>query len=318
MVKKSFLFYVIFPLLLTTLACRLTGEATATPTPIPLLLLPDETPATAVPLPPTAVLNLPATATPQPETAVASPTTPPTAALPDPATPATPVPPTDIPAPPTLAQTGEFFSPGQQDRPALEPGGFAQYSVLGAQFQPILFFAETSSEADLILAVVAGTDQISGGLAALQPVAQADFSPAARPEILVYAPDADGPYSLIVGNQGPARGETAVYLFDTATDAPQATHYRGETLGAGENKQYAIRSNGGRPVIVFVDPLDQSDLVLRIKDAAGGTLTEANFSGSGSAESAFVLPLRTTDYLIEVGEVNGRLASFTLVVIALE
>jgi hypothetical protein len=320
MMKKSVLFWALIPLLLAALACNFSGETPPTATPIPLLSLPGETTEAAEP--PTAVstassLSLPATSTPlpSPEAATA------TAVSGDPTTP------TAVPAtlPPTAAaagttavpQTGDFFSPGQQDRPTIEPGGFRQYSVQGQQFQPFLFFAETASDADLLLATIAGTAPFSGRLADLQPLAQADFSPAARPEVLIYSPDADTAYSLIVGNKGPARGETAVYLFDAVTDAPLATHYRGETLAAGQSKSFPAQSNGGRPVIAFVDPLDQSDLVLRIKDAAGSVLTEANFSGPGSAEAVFVLPLRTTDYVIEVGEVNGRSASFTLVVVRL-
>lgn len=325
MKNRASLRWLILPWLLLALACRLTGETPPEATPIPLLPPLDQIETTLVPptdptLPPAPLPPDPAeTETAEatslaPATPIATPTSPPsptaTGAAPT-ATASATTPPTAVP------QTGDFFGPGQQDRATLEPGGFRLYDVLGVQFQPLLFFAETADNANLLLATIV-EDAAPGSLADLQPLAQADFSPVARPEILIYSPDADGPYRLLVGNQGPARGETAVYVFDAATDAPLATHYRGESLAAGENKQYAIRSNGGRPVIAFVDPLDQSDLVLRIKDANGALLTEANFSGPGSAESAFVLPLRATDYVIEVGEVNGRLATFTLVVVRLD
>jgi hypothetical protein len=323
MKKRASLLWLILPWLLLALACRLTGETLPEATPIPLLPPPDQVETTLVPpsdptlppspLPPDPAETAEATAL-APGTPVATPTSPPsptaTGAAPSGTASATT-------APTAVPQTGDFFGPGQQDRTTLEPGGFRLYNVLGAQFQPLLFFAETADDANLLLATIA-EDAAPGSLADIRPLAQADFSPAARPEILIYSPDADGPYRLLVGNQGPARGETAVYVFDAATDAPLATHYRGESLAPGENKQYAARSNGGRPVIAFVDPLDQSDLVLRIKDANGAVLTEANFSGPGSAESAFVLPLRATDYVIEVGEVNGRSATFTLVVIRLD
>lgn len=323
MMKRTSLLWLILPWLLLTLACRLTGETAPTATPIPLLPPPNQM-ETAVsppldPTPPPSPLPLvpEEVETTAPTTPVATATTP---SQPTPTTTsAAPLTPTLAAAPATaVPQTSDFFGPGQQDRTTLEPGGFRQYNVLGVQFQPLLFFAETADNANLLLAVVAEAAAPATNLADLRPLAQADFSPAARPEILIYSPDADGPYSLIVGNQGPARGETAVYVFDAATDTPLATHYRGESLAAGESKQYAVRSNGGRPVIAFVDPLDQSNLVLRIKDAGGNVLTEANFSGPGSAESAFVLPLRATDYVIEVGEVNGRSATFTLVVVRLD
>jgi hypothetical protein len=317
MMKRTSLLWLILPWLLLTMACRLTGETPPAATPIPLLPPPDQI-ETAVSPPPDPT-DLPAPLPPTPEAAETAVATATAASLPtSTATRAALLTPTLAAAPATaVPQTGDFFGPGQQDRTTLEPGGFRQYNVLGVQFQPLLFFAETADNANLLLAVVA-EGAAPGSLADLRPLAQADFSPAARPEILIYSPDADGPYRLIVGNQGPARGETAVYVFDAATDTPLATHYRGEALAAGENKQFAASSNGGRPVIAFVDPLDQSDLVLRIKDASGNVLTEANFSGPGSAESAFVLPLRATDYVIEVGEVNGRSATFTLVVVRLD
>ncbi len=325
MKNRASLRWLILPWLLLVLACRLTGVTPPEATPIPLLPPPDQIETTLVP-PPDPTLP-PSPLPPDPTetaeaTSIATPIIPPsptaTGAAPTAMASATASATATATAPPTaVPQTGDFFGPGQQDRTTLEPGGFRLYDVLGVQFQPLLFFAETADNANLLLATIV-EDAAPGSLADLQPLAQADFSPAARPEILIYSPDADGPYRLLVGNQGPARGETAVYVFDAATDAPLATHYRGESLAAGENKQYAARSNGGRPVIAFVDPLDQSDLVLRIRDANGALLTEANFSGPGSAESAFVLPLRATDYVIEVGEVNGRSATFTLVVVRLD
>jgi hypothetical protein len=316
--QKRYLWFVGLVLLAAMAACRLSGTPTATPvpTPIPTLVGGGQDEVTAVsPSLPTPI----ATFTPVQATAVpdASTDTPATAT-----TPATAVATATTVAQATAAATavpvGSVFGPGQQDQVTLEPGGFKSYSVQGVQFQPLLFFAETANDGDLLLATVAGENPAITSLDAITPLAEADFSPAARPEVMIYSPDADGLYTLVVGNQGPAVAETAVYLFDTATDSPLATHYRDETLAAGASKSYAVQSNGGRPVIAFVDPQDQSDLVLRFKDAAGSVLTEANFSGPGSAETAFVLPLRTTDYIIEISAATGGAATFTLVVVALE
>ncbi|MCB8988561.1 MAG: hypothetical protein H6661_12525 [Ardenticatenaceae bacterium] len=40
---------------------------------------------------------------------------------------------------------------------------------------------------------------------------------------MVFTPEADGVYTLIIGNQGCGAGKRAVYLFDEATDTPIAT-----------------------------------------------------------------------------------------------
>ncbi|MCB8988562.1 MAG: hypothetical protein H6661_12530 [Ardenticatenaceae bacterium] len=47
-------------------------------------------------------------------------------------------------------------------------------------------------------------------------------------------------------------------------------------------------------------------------------MNEANYSGPGSPEAAFVLPLRTTDYTIEISTANGGAAAYTLIVFPLE
>ncbi len=316
--QKRYLWFVELVLLAAMVACRLSGTPTATPvpTPIPTVVGGEQDGVTAVaPIPPTPI----ATFTPVEATAVSDAPTDIPATMTAPATSttaATAVAQATEEA--TAVPVGSVFGPGQQDQVTLEPGGFKTYSVQGTQFQPLLFFAETADEGDLLLATVAGENPTITSLSGLVSQAEADFSPAARPEVLLYSPDADGVYTLVVGNQGPAVAETAVYLFDTATDTPLATHYRGETLAAGASKSYPVQSRGARPVVAFADPQDQSDLVLRFKDAAGSVLTEANFSGSGSAETAFVLPMRVTDYTIEVSTANGGAATFTLVVVVLE
>jgi len=294
-----------------SLACNFSGDPTATavPTPIPTQVVIEggETAVlpTAIPLPTDTAVPPAAT-----DTAVAQPTatateTPETAAV-------------DTAASPTPAMVGtavRLFGPGQQDSFALEPGGVKTYPIHGVRFQPMFVFAEASGEADLRLAM-AGETAVNDPAAAT-PLTEANFNPAGRPEVMVFSPDADGLYTLIVGNKGSGAGETAVYLFDEATDTPLATHYRGETLAAGQTKSFAVQSNGGRPVVAFAVPRDQSDLVLKFVEA-GSIANEANYSGPGSAEAAFVLPLRTTDYTIEISAANGGAAAFTLIVVVLE
>ncbi len=309
--------FALIVLLVSSLACNFSGTPTATavPTPIPTQAVAagDATAVlpTAIPLPTHTAVPAPATAT---ETATAVSQAEATATLRLPAdSPTTAVSPT----PAMVGTAVRLFGPGQQDAFSLEPGAFKTYTIQGVKFQPLFVFAEIDGDADLTLKVAAGTDTAVANPAAAAPLAEADFSPAGRPEVLVFSADEDGFYTLIVGNKGSGAGETAVYLFDEATDTPLATHYRGETLAAGQTKSFIVQSNGGRPVVAFAEPLDQSDLVLKFIEA-GSIANEANFSGPGSAEAAFVLPLRTTDYTIEISTASGGAATFTLIVVPLE
>ena len=302
-----------------TLACNFAGSPTPAQTPIPTraevtggetAVLP-----TAIPLP--TETAVPVTVT-DAATAVSVPTAEATTAETMTATPPAATSGPAASGSPTPAMVGtavRLFGPGQQDSFILEPGGIKPYPIQGVRFQPLFVFAEASGEVDLRLAV-AGETAVADPAAAT-PLAEADFNPAGRPEVMVFSPDNDGLYTLIVGNKGSGAGETAVYLFDEATDTPLATHYRGETLAAGQTKRYTVQSNGGRPIVAFAQPLDRSDLVLKFIEA-GSTANEANYSGPGSAEAAFVLPLRTTDYTIEISTANGGAAAFTLIVVPLE
>ena len=310
--NKLIIWFALLSLVGLTLACNFSGTPTATPVPTPIPTQVPEDGATAVlptalPLSTDTAVPVTAeatnTAVPQPTATATRP--PDTAAAEATATVATPT-------PAMVGTAMRLFGPGQQDAFTLEGGASKTYTLQGVKFQPVFIFAETDGEADLALAVVEGTDT-----AVTNPLAEANFNPAGRPEVLVFSPDADGFYTLVVGNEGSGAGETAVYLFDEATDTPLATHYRGETLAAGQTKSYPVQSNGGRPVVAFAVPRDQSDLVLKFIEA-GSVANEANYSGPGSAEAAFVLPLRTTDYTIEISAANGGAAAFTLIVVALQ
>ena len=59
-------------------------------------------------------------------------------------------------------------------------------------------------------------------------------------------------------------------------------------------------------------------MALDILSADGTLLTTANFSGPGGVETAYVLPLGTTDYTVKVREANGAAAAFQILVITLE
>ncbi len=319
MQRKIAIWFGLFSLMGLVLACNFSATPTATPipTPIPTRAVMEggvtAVPPTVVLLPTNTAVSAatPATAVPTPEQAAtkAQPTTraQPTASLSE----------VVQPTPAMVGTAVHLFGPGQQDKFTLAAGAFKTYTIQGVKFQPLFVFAETTGEANLILKAAAGTDTAVSNPAAAAPLAEADFSPAGRPEVLVFSPDADGFYTLIVGNQGSGAGETAVFLFDANTDTPLATHYRGESLAAGQTKSFTAQSNDGRPVVAFAQPLDQSDLVLKFIEA-GSIANEANYSGPGSAEAAFVLPLRATNYTIEISTADGGAASFTLIVVPLE
>ena len=89
-------------------------------------------------------------------------------------------------------------------------------------------------------------------------------------------------------------------------------------MGVGTEKVYSVTSCGARPVIVVVDPTDESDLALDVLGGDNALLTTANYGGPGGAETAYVLPLGTATYSIKIREANGGAAAFQILVIAME
>jgi hypothetical protein len=109
-----------------------------------------------------------------------------------------------------------------------------------------------------------------------------------------------------------------LYLYDAAQAVPGAVHQPNVTLAAGETKQFQVESRGGRPVLIFVDPVDQSDIGVTITTADGQNIADANYSGPGSAEAAFVLPLETTRYTVTVKEINNAPSQINVLLVPLE
>jgi hypothetical protein len=207
--------------------------------------------------------------------------------------------------------------PGQSNSAPLSEGQFVAYGYEGQEFQPALLFVEPADTVDVALAAYPGDIVTGSELSGLAPLNEANFSAAGGPEILVITPDEDGRHSLVVSSRSGEGGYTA-YLYDAVSDAPGAAVRQADSLAAGETKRYTVQSNGARPVVVFVDPTDQSNVALRVKDGGGSTVAEANFSGARSAEALFVLPLQTTAYTVEIYEATAAAASYEVAVIALE
>ena len=320
--------------LLLTLALALVGSAACdrmpgetdeslppVTTPTEVLLLPTPiTDATAAATTVFATAEVPATAAPsvttEPPTDEPATDEPPTD---EPAT-AAPSPtaaqlPTDA-ASPTAAPSGELFAPGQVDGATLAAGGAMSYLVQGRRFMPVILFVEPQNPLDVALAAYSG--DLSGQTTpAGVALASADNALAGRPEILVLSPESDGLFTFVV-RAASGEGNFTAHLFDLTTPAPGVVIQQADTLAAGTEKVYSVTSRGARPLIVVVDPTDQSDLALDVIGADNALLTTANYGGPGGAETAYVLPLGTASYSIKIREVNGGAAAFQILVITME
>ena len=248
------------------------------------------------------------------------------------AEPPTDEPPTDEPATvaptaeasPTVAAPAEsptagasnLFVPGQVDGATLAAGGAVSYLVEGRRFAPIILFVEPENTLDVALAAYSG--DLSGQTTpAVTALAAADNALAGRPEILVLSPESDGMFTFVVRATS-GEGNFVAHLFDLTTPAPGVVIQQPDMLAAGTEKVYTVTSRGARPVIVVIDPTDQSDVALDVMGADNALLTTANYSGPGGAETAYVLPLGTVSYSIKIREVNNGPAAFQIVVITME
>jgi hypothetical protein len=209
------------------------------------------------------------------------------------------------------------LTPGQSDAAPLAEGGFKPYGYDGLEFQPALLFVEPADTLDVSLSAYLGDVAPGVELAGLTPLIETDSNTEGGPEILVITPEEDGRHTLVVRSVSGEGGYTA-YLYDAVSDTQGAAVRQADTLAVGQTKTYAVQSNGARPVIVFADPVDESDLIVRVTDSNGNVAAEANFSGPGSAEALFVLPLETTTYTVQVSEISGAVSSYNVAVITLE
>lgn len=289
--KRPFLFLILL-LVTTSLACGLLPTPTPEPTPIPTITLAPVGGATAVPRE-TAVSAATTAVLP---TAIIAETTVPTAA------PTAEIGETETAVPVPIV-SGELFAPGQKVSGTLAAGGEDSYLIDGVKFMPRFAFVETQDEIDLLL-TAANTE--------------ANFSGVGGPEVLVFTADDNGRFDLIVRNESETSGDYTLYLYDAAQAVPGAVHQPNIVLAAGTTTQFQVESNGGRPVLIFVDPVDQSDIGVTITTTDGQAVAEANYSGAGSAEAAFVLPLETSRYIVTVREINNAASQINVLLVPLE
>jgi hypothetical protein len=215
---------------------------------------------------------------------------------------------------PVLAPLGTI-APGQQTNGSLAGGDTQFYSFEGIKFEPVIAFVEGDDDLDIALSAYQGTVGAGTDLGQLQPVSQGDFGGPGQPEILVITPEEDVPITVAVQGNG-TTGNFTLYMYDGTTPAAN-TRLVNDSVEPGQTRNYKALSNGGRPVIIFIDPIDQSDVVLQVQYESGELITEANFGGPGSAETAFVLPRADTAYTIFVSTVSDETAVYNLVIVTL-
>lgn len=216
---------------------------------------------------------------------------------------------------PVVAPPG-MIAPGQQASGSVASSEIQVYSFIGTKFEPVMVFVEGDDALNIAVAAYEGTVSTGTDLSQLTPVAQADFSAAGRPEVMIITPNEDGEHTVVISGSSSTAGNYTLYMYNGTTPAAN-TRLVSDSLAAGETKNYKALSNGGRPVIVYVDQTGQSDLILQILDDNDELITEANFGGPNSAETAFVLPLEETAYTILISTVGGETAVYNLVIVTL-
>ena len=288
-------FFLLMGLVFLVSACRDTGTAVPTPTLLPIPILETVIESTAVSLPTdisvtetavpivTAVTEQEVTAT---DTSVAA---------------DTPIIMPLLTVPPV--------QPALVNEPvivALTDGARAIYTFEGTRFEPRLFFVEASENLDTAVTVYAASASNDTDLTSLTAEATADNAGPGIPEMVVFTPDRDGEFSLMVTGKG--EGTAVVHSVDSRTTTSASA------LAAGEVGKSASFNNDAQATYIFVAPVGQVDLTLRAVSLDGEQITEANFGGPGSAEALFVLPPQSAGFNFEVTETNGAPAEYHLFV----
>ncbi|MEM7798811.1 MAG: hypothetical protein AAF633_06460, partial [Chloroflexota bacterium] len=150
---------------------------------------------------------------------------------------------------------------------------------------------------------------------------EVDFNGPGLPELLAFRPadTDDGQYTVLVSTTGEVEGALPyrLYAFDSVTASPHVVNGSVITLPPGGSQRFTASSNGGKPVAVFARPATRSNVKISI-GSGGSSLIEADFGGTNSFESAYVLPIRTTAYEIDITNVGENEGSFEVLIVALQ
>jgi len=200
----------------------------------------------------------------------------------------------------------ERFAPGQQATVTLADAEFAAFPFSGAALETLLFFAEPDDDLDVDLAVYDAAVTAESDLSALTPLLEANIGAAGVPEVLVFVPEDEGDFSLVVSATG--SGDATIHFFDVQTRGTA------NTLAAGELFTGQFYSNISRPVLIFVDPVEEADIVIRATTAEDEVVAESNYGGPGAAEVLFMLPPQPAGFNFEISEATGMPAQYHLFV----
>ncbi|MFK7804772.1 MAG: hypothetical protein AB8G95_24260 [Anaerolineae bacterium] len=148
---------------------------------------------------------------------------------------------------------------------------------------------------------------------------EANFSGQGFMEVIAYTPKEDGEVSIVVTSSADSDGLYRLYVFDQTTASPNIVYNQTVQLDGGQTTPIGVTSNGGKPIVAFINPLDAAvDGKIAIKNSGGSIVTEANYAGGGSYETSFVLPLTTTGFSVEMTNVSGTTGFFEILVLAIQ
>ena len=321
------------------LTLLLGGCGADTPEAVEVSELPTLAATIPLPLPPTNVPpTLAATNTPVP-TPSATPTVTNTPLPTD--TPVVSFAPTDIPTPtrffgllPTKTPIVEVATPEptvSSDMGYLGeigPREFKVYIFEALEDQTIFAAVRVKPELDIGLQVFEGNitgearaqgTSVQNYLKSNAPNRAADFNGKGLMEVIAYTPREDGEISIVVTSTADSSGTFRFYAFNQTTSSANIVYNQTVQLDSGQTTQVGATSNGGKPVVTFINPLSSgADARIVIKNSGGTVLTDANYAGGGSYETAYMLPPRTTSYSIELSNVGGSTESFEILIVALQ
>lgn len=148
---------------------------------------------------------------------------------------------------------------------------------------------------------------------------EANFNDAGLMETLAFTPKEDGDVTIVVTSSAGDEGRYRLYAFDAATASPNVVYNQTVELGSSQATTVATTSNGGKPVVAFINPIDGSlDGQIVLAQDNGIVLTTSNYVGPGLYESAFHQPRTTTGYAFTFSNLSGQAGLFQILVVAMQ
>ncbi len=148
---------------------------------------------------------------------------------------------------------------------------------------------------------------------------EANFNEAGLMETLAFTPKEDGDVTIVVTSSAGDEGRYRLYAFDAASASPNVVYNQTVELGSEQSTAVSATSNGGKPVVAFINPLDSGlDGQVVLSQDNGIVLTTSNYVGAGLYESAFHQPRTTTGYAFSFTNLSGQAGLFQILVVAMQ